>query len=76
MTGDPRVFDELLDYVRDPYITIANEAPSHMKGEDTISFTLTLSLVYALLVLHVKCNFLPYVLLFSRHSNSEDNWSW
>ncbi|RXH93874.1 hypothetical protein DVH24_015941 [Malus domestica] len=33
VTGDPRVFDELLDYVRDLYITSANRAPSPVKGE-------------------------------------------
>ena len=28
VTSDPRMFDELGDYVRDPYITSANGAPS------------------------------------------------
>ncbi|KAM2067282.1 hypothetical protein ACFX1T_043632 [Malus domestica] len=85
VTGDPRVFDELCDYVRDPYITSANRAPSPVKGEGTISLTPTLSLVNVLLVHDVKCNllsvgklldtlycsahFYPNVLLFSRHSN-------
>mgnify|MGYP003366259473 CR=1 FL=1 len=58
VTSDPRVFDELCDYVRDPYITSANGAPSPVKGEGTISLTPTLSLVHALLVPDVKCNLL------------------
>ncbi|KAM2366232.1 hypothetical protein ACFX1X_004945 [Malus domestica] len=56
VTSDPRVFDELCDYVRDPYITSANGALSPVKGEGTISLTPTLSLVRALLVPDVKCN--------------------
>ncbi|KAM1956361.1 hypothetical protein ACFX16_025788 [Malus domestica] len=58
VTSDPKVFDELCDYVRDPYITSANEAFSPVKGECTISLTPTLSLVRALLVPDVKCNLL------------------
>ena len=58
VTSDPRVFDELCDYVRDPYITSANGALSPVKGEGTISLTPTLSLVRALLVPDVKCNLL------------------
>ncbi|KAM1494901.1 hypothetical protein ACFXTO_029686 [Malus domestica] len=58
VTSDPRVFDELCDYVRDPYITSANGALSPVKGECTISLTPTLSLVRALLVPDVKCNLL------------------
>ncbi|XP_070668738.1 uncharacterized protein [Malus domestica] len=63
VTSDPKVFDELCDYVRDPYITSANEAPSPVKGECTISLTPTLSLVHALFVPDVKCNLLSVVKL-------------
>lgn len=58
VTIDPRVFDELSDFVRDPCITSANGAPSPVNGEGTISLTPTLSLVRALLVPDVKCNLL------------------
>ncbi|XP_050147468.1 uncharacterized protein LOC126622789 [Malus sylvestris] len=58
VTSDSRVFDELCDYVRDPYVTSVNGAHSPMKGEDTISLTPTLSLVRALLVTDLKCNLL------------------
>ncbi|KAM1074160.1 hypothetical protein ACFX2B_018945 [Malus domestica] len=58
VTSDPRVFDELCDYVRDPYVTGANGAHSLMKGEGTISLIPTLSLVRALLVPDLKCNLL------------------
>ncbi|XP_070679503.1 uncharacterized protein [Malus domestica] len=58
VTSDPRVFDELCDYVRDPYITSANGAPSPVKGEGIISLTPTLSLVCALLIPDVICNLL------------------
>ncbi|KAM1242349.1 hypothetical protein ACFX2G_034710 [Malus domestica] len=58
VTSDPRVFDELCDYVRDPYITSANGAHSLVKGEGIISLTPTLSLVRALLVPDVKYNLL------------------
>ncbi|KAM2859291.1 hypothetical protein COP2_024737 [Malus domestica] len=58
VTSDPRVFDELCNYVRDPYITSANGALSPVKGEGTISLTPTLSLVRALLVPDIKCNLL------------------
>ena len=58
VTGEPRVFDELRDYVCDPYITSANREPSPVKGEGTISLTPTLSLVHTLLVPDVKCNLL------------------
>ena len=58
VTSDPRLFDELCDYVRDLYITSANGAPSPVNGEGTISLTSTLSLVHALLVPDVKCNLL------------------
>ena len=58
VTSDPRVFDELCDCVRDPYVTSANGAPFHVKGECTISLTPTLSLVRALLVPDLKCNLL------------------
>ena len=58
VTSDPRMFDELCDYVRDPYITSANGAHSPVKGEGTISLTPTLSLIRALLVPDVKCNLL------------------
>ena len=58
VTSDPRVFDELCDYVCDPYVTSTNRAHSPVKGECTISLTPTLSLVRALLVPDVKCNLL------------------
>ncbi|KAM2653557.1 hypothetical protein PS2_024179 [Malus domestica] len=68
VTSDPRVFDELCDYVRDSYITSANRAPSHVKGECTISLTQPYhwSVLYLFLMLSVIfCwleNFLiPYI---------------
>ncbi|KAM2986490.1 hypothetical protein FF2_006766 [Malus domestica] len=78
VTSDPRVFDELCDYVHNPYVTSANGTHSPVKCECTISLTPTLSLVRALLVLDLKCNLLSVgkllnTLYFSAHFYPTDS---
>ncbi|CAL8085207.1 unnamed protein product [Prunus armeniaca] len=58
MTYDAKFFDELSSNTRDPYITSANDLPSPITGEGTISLTPTLSLSRMLQVPNIHCNLL------------------